>query len=138
MKEFVQETVSKRFQKLPEEVRDTILSDDVTNALANAMRTAQLTEEQTQSCNQQATLVAVGLSTSKDFEEYVKKNLSLDDTAVTKLLEDVNAHVFSLVRNSLMQVLQTRKSEDKKNDQQKNGVGEKKEQTVDPYREPVA
>lgn len=94
MKEFNQEIVSKRFRQLPSVVQDAILSESLASNLHELMDTAQLTSDKRKECNQQVTLVLVGLATTKDFKEYVFSDLKLDkniaqnlyDTAVTKVV----------------------------------------------------
>lgn len=128
MKEFNQETVTKRFTQLPGAVQDLILSDTLANTFLTSMQAADLSPEKVTECNQQATLVLVGLSTTKDFKEYVVNELGLRAPIAQALFETVSAQVFIPVRDCLLKAF----------DQNKKVVTSEKqagESHSDPYRE---
>ncbi len=125
MKEFVQEEVSKRFKQLPDVVQSAILSEELANALHSAMHTAELTKENITICNQQATLVMVGLATTVEFKKNIESEMSLDKTVAQILFEDISANVFNPVRKSLLDVLE------------KNDTSNEKNIQPDPYKEQV-
>jgi len=125
MKEFNQDAVSKRFRQLPIEVREVILSDEIAFALLGAMQNAGLTQEKMKECNEQATLVLVGLSTTKEFREYTH-GIFLDEDKAQTLFDTVSTQVFIPVRDSLLKAFdQNRTPETAKNT------------NTDPYREAV-
>jgi hypothetical protein len=109
MKEFNQETVTKRFTQLPGMVQDLILSDDLANSFLASMQTAGLSDVKMSECNQQATLVLVGLSTTKDFKEYVINELGLKNDTAQTLFESVSSQVFIPVRDCLLKAFDLHK-----------------------------
>jgi hypothetical protein len=126
MQKYDYTAVHERFTKLPGEVQDAILSDDLAEKFAAAMETAGLTSEQKKTCNEQATLVLVGLSKMVEFESFANAELGLNEVAAHQLTADVKKHVFDPVRQALVDVMA----------KQKNGSEDKK-QDGDPYKEPV-
>jgi hypothetical protein len=127
MKEFNQEIVSKRFGQLPSVVQDAIFSESLASSLHESMHTAQLTADKCVECNQQVTLVLVGLATTKDFKEYVFSDLKLEQAIAKKLYDTVVTKVVLPVRDTLL------KSFDTANDAGK--VDGQEDAETDPYRE---
>lgn len=127
MKEFVQETVTKRYAQLPEEVQRVILSDELANSLRDAMLEAKLDTIQTTQCNQQTTLVIVGLSTTKEFREFIFNELSLSEEKALTLFDTISTSVFAPVRDTLL------KAFDKNTQPEQTNTP-----PADPYREQVA
>jgi hypothetical protein len=128
MKEFNQEQVTKRFTQLPGAVQDLILSDALANTFLASMQTANLSPEKVTECNHQATLVLVGLSTTKEFKEYVMNELGLRAPVAQILFETVSAQVFIPVRDCLLKAF----------DQNKTAIADEKQPETshsDPYRE---
>ncbi len=127
MKEFIQEKVSERFAKLPEAVQTVILSDEVADGVLKAMTDAGLSEEKMKVCNQQATLVAVGFTTTKDFKEFVTNELDLGREKADALFTAISASAFTPIRDKLLEVFDAKGIEAK----------ETATSTTDPYRENV-
>jgi len=109
MKQFDHKQVRQRFLTLPESVQDAILSEELADAFAAAMTHAGLQGDRMRVCNQQATLVAVGLATTVEFEAFVKSDLRLDETRANKLLGAVHASVFTPLRKALVTALEQKK-----------------------------
>ena len=116
---FEHDKVHERFVKLPASVQDAILSEELVHSFANAMRTAGLSPEQMRQCNEQATLVLVGLSKTVEFESFATTELGLNEVDAHNFITAIKRDVFTPVRDALVQAVQ------------------EKQQSADVYREPV-
>jgi len=125
MQKYNYSAVHERFTKLPEEVQDAILSDELATKFAETMESAQLSKEQRKNCNEQATLVLVGLSKMVEFESFANAELGLNEVVAHKLTTDVKKHVFDPVRQALMDVMAKKKP----------SAADTKQS--DPYKEPA-
>ncbi len=125
MKKFNQEKTTERFRQLPDSVQNVILSEKLADALHKAMHSAKLSESDIKTCNQQATLVMVGFSTTSEFQKYIKSELPLGAGSAETLFDDIKSNVFNHVRKALMEILNN------------NPAQSKRESTseTDPYKE---
>jgi hypothetical protein len=123
MQTFNQQEVSKRFQQLPEMVQELALSDPLCNALESTIASLELSETKALECNEQITLVLVGLSRVEDLEEYVKTDLGFDTEKTATFMNALRTGVLTPMRQALLTSL---------NEKQ---VSPQPSSTVDPYLE---
>ena len=90
MKQFYQDEVSSRFQRLPYDVKGVILSDQLANSMLAAMNEANLEDSIRTEFNNQVTLIVVGLATLKDLHEYLRNDLKLEQN-VARSVEGIIA-----------------------------------------------
>ncbi|HCC04779.1 TPA: hypothetical protein DEP58_00555 [Patescibacteria group bacterium] len=107
MKTFDQKTVTERFARLPDGVKDIILSDVTTESIRALTEVAGLGEKDKKVCIEQITLASTGLSTTKDFKVFVTSELPIDPQKATALFEGVVQHIFNPVREALLLSLGT-------------------------------
>lgn len=107
MKEYIQETVSKRFRQLPNDVQDVILSDTLATALKTALESAHLSGEDFEACKKQVTLVLVGLATTKEFKAYLSEDAKLAPPVTEMLFSTLSSTVFVPVRDCLLKAFDT-------------------------------
>lgn len=136
MKTFDQKTVTERFAKLPEKVKDIILSESTTESIHTITATANLEGENKKKCIEQITLVSTGLATTKDFKGFVDSELSLSPVDATKLYEGVVQYIFSPVREALIDSL-GKKTDNKEESSAPNTPSTKEtvSKNTDPYKE---
>ena len=135
MKTFDQKTVSERFARLPDGVKDIILSDATTESIRTLTEAAGLEEKNKKVCVEQITLASTGLSTTSDFRTFVTSELNIDPQKATALFEGVVQHIFNPVREALLLSLGTVADTNKP-----SGTALQKEDVpggTDPYREQV-
>lgn len=102
---FSQENIAQRLSKLPEKVRNGILSSTITEAISSSVRLIGLEGDKKKECIEQITLVATGLSTTKDFKEYIATKLQVENEKAVPFFEGVVQNVFSPVREALLDSL---------------------------------
>lgn len=131
MKTFDQKTVTERFARLPEGVKDVILSDSTTESIREIMKEAGLEGETKSACIEQITLASTGLSTTKDFKDYVMNDMNLDPQKANTLFEKVVHKIFNPVREALLLSLGTTPEEPPQGSEPVST----KDTGSDPYRE---
>jgi hypothetical protein len=104
------------------------LSDDLTDIFSTILDSAGLSPEKRTECNQQATLVLVGLSTTKEFKAYIVDDLKLDTATAQTLFDSISANIFIPVRDCLLRAFDTIKNSETKQ-------VSKEDTHSDPYRE---
>lgn len=135
MREYNQETVSDRFVKLPESVQDAILSDTLTNEIRKATEAAGISGENKKRCVEQITLVSVGLSTIKDFREFVQTSLKLPREKASSFEDAISKNVFEPIKRALVVALQNPPQGGSVTTAVNGTMGETSTKSVDPYRE---
>ncbi len=126
MKKFDQDIVTKRFSQLPESIQDMLLSEDMSDVLKNSISKSGLEDSKKKEFKQQITLVSVGLSTSKDFKEYLVSLFAENTAKVDEIYNYVTENIFIPIRNTLIKELENNK---------KVKQNTEKEETTDPYKE---
>ncbi len=125
MKNFDQDIVTKRFSQLPESIQDMLLSEDMSDVLKNSINKSELEGFKKKEFKQQITLVSVGLSTSRDFKEYLVSLFANDSKKINEIYEYVTKNIFIPIRNTLINEIENNKKV-KQNTEEK---------TSDPYKE---
>lgn len=136
MKTFNQEETTKRFTKLPENVQELILSDEISDAIGKVTESAHITGEKKQECIQQITLVSVGLSTTKDFHEYVHTTLNLPEEIATSFEDQVTQDIFHPIKRTLLRALENINSNSKAPLPENYTTNPATHNSSDPYKEP--
>lgn len=135
MKTFNQEETTKRFTKLPESVQELILSDEIADAIGNATDSAHITGEKKRECIEQITLVSVGLSTTKDFHDYVQNTLLLPEEIASAFEEQVTQDIFHPIKRTLLNALENINSS-KIPSPENYTTSPSAQEASDPYKEP--
>ncbi len=110
MKMFDQKEVSRRFAQLPETVQDVGLSEALGDALQQAITNAGIVGNRIKECNQQITLVLVGLSRVEDLEAYVKNDLGFDAQKTATFMTALRVGVLTPMRQALLASLGNREA----------------------------
>jgi hypothetical protein len=121
---FKQETVTKRFSRLPESVQDLILSDSLSSSLHNIIHSQEVKQEKQKEFNEQITLAMVGLSSKNDLKTYIANDLGVDESKIADILNKVDSEILTPIKDMLLKEL----------DKMKN----KQAINADPYKEQTA
>ena len=135
MKTFDQKAVTERFTRLPEGVKDVILSDATTESIHKLTEDAGLEGDAKRTCIEQITLASTGLSTTNDFKLFVTTELHLDPQKATSLFEGVVQQIFNPVREVLLLSLGTASDTSKPSDTTNTLPSKEAPEHSDPYRE---
>jgi adenosyl cobinamide kinase/adenosyl cobinamide phosphate guanylyltransferase len=120
---FKQETVTKRFSKLPESVQDLVLSDSLSSSLHNIIHSQEIKQEKQREFNEQITLAMVGLSSKNDLKIYITNDLGLDENKTANVFNKINSEILSPIKDMLLKEL--------------NKMKNKHANNTDPYKEPT-
>ncbi len=101
MDEETKKIIKERFDALPKNIQDTILSTNYQEALIEFGKKYQLNVEQLGILERETTLVMMGLTSLKDFEVELTRELNIDKVKGNQIVNDINEKVFLKVRESL-------------------------------------
>lgn len=105
-----QPDVQTRFYKLPEEVRDVILSPEVATIFSETVRTHNLTQTQFIAYGKEVVRVMVGLATTKDFRTHVAELAVVSKETEDVFVRSVEQGMFKPVRDAIIRALEEKRS----------------------------
>lgn len=132
-----QREVAERLGKLPEKVRNFILSNTTHQYMQRAVASAGLSEEKAKLCIEQIIRGATGLATTQDFKTFASSKLSLEATQVSTLVDEVTQNIFNPIREVLLTSLENKSSTPTNGNQGSPAEKEGSSSTTDPYKEQV-
>jgi hypothetical protein len=101
MKQFTAEQIQKRFETLPQEIKDAIASTDVHDALKAISTKYSLHIDQQGELVDQVGLVMLGLSPAKSFVSNLSQAAEIDAPTAAKIAADINSQVLDKIRSSM-------------------------------------
>ena len=101
MDEKVTNEIKENFDSLPESIKELILSPQYENSLIEISKKYQLTTEQSGILEQEATLVLMGLTPIKDFDNELQKELKIDNVKSYNISADISTEIFAGVMTLL-------------------------------------
>jgi len=104
MDEKVKKEILQRFEQLPKDIQNVILSSDFPSKIDVIRQKHQLTEEQGTDLSNEAMFVMIGLERPNDFIENIRKNIGLPTEKANMVAGEVNDTVFKQIRESLKNV----------------------------------
>ena len=101
MDENTKKIIKERFDSLPENIQELIMSSNYENTLIDIGKKYQLNVEQMGILERETTLVIMGLSPTKDFEIELTRELSVDKIKGNQIVAEINEKIFLAIRDLL-------------------------------------
>ncbi|MFA5987625.1 MAG: hypothetical protein WC797_03180 [Candidatus Paceibacterota bacterium] len=98
------EQVNNRFDKLPEDLKDAILSVDTANIMLTVGQGHQLHVDQIGEMADEAGLVLMGFTPPTQFVGNISRRLKVDRLVANEIANDINEKLFVKVRDSLKKI----------------------------------
>jgi hypothetical protein len=102
--EYTKEQLREKFQKLPKDLQQTLLSDDLGIGIQIIGRDTNITPEQALDVEDEAVAILMGTSNPKDFIHNIQSKLNIDQEKARVIAERVNEEIFQPVKESLKTV----------------------------------
>ena len=140
-KEYTREELWKLYQKLPEELKEAIFSEETAENIWNICERNNV--EKISSVAKYVGNVLVGVLPPEDFQETLEKELKIKKEVAKKVAQEINRFIFFPVRPALEQLYKTgvtplEKRPEKPSEQEKiEEEKPKKPPKPDIYREPI-
>ncbi len=99
--EYTQEKLKEKFQKLPKDLQQILLSEDLGVGIQLIGRDASITPEQALDIEDEVVAVLVGTSHPKDFIRNIQTKIGVDGEKAHAIAERVNEEIFQPVKESL-------------------------------------
>lgn len=106
MDEDTTKIIKEKFDALPKEIQEVILSSNYEETLLEIGKQYNLNVEQLGILEREATLVMMGLTPTKNFEAELTHELNLDKTKGAQIVKDINEKIFLKIR-SLLKLMNT-------------------------------
>lgn len=100
-KQYSKEELWKLYEKLPEELKDTIFAEDTANSIENICRRNELEEEQIPKVAELVGYVLLGILRPEELEEALEKEMKLKKKPAKKIAQELHRLVFFPVKGSL-------------------------------------
>jgi hypothetical protein len=104
MGEETQKIIAEQMKKLPNEVREAILSIDYEIKLQEIYKRQRLLIDQAQKLETETSLVLLGLEPISDYISNLEKNLNITPDKAQEVALDVDENIFKKVRTSLQKI----------------------------------
>lgn len=101
MDEDTKKIIKKKFDRLPESIKELILSSNYENTLIEIGRKYNLTVEQMGMLEKETTMVMMGLIPIKDFQEDLTRELQVSQDKGFQITTDINEKIFLRIRELL-------------------------------------
>jgi hypothetical protein len=111
MNEDTAKMIKARFDALPQSIQEAILSSDYENTIVELGKKYGLTVEQMGTLEQETTLVMMGLTKTKDFEDELISEMHIDQAKSSQITKDINDQIFLRVRD-LLKLMNTEEGEE--------------------------
>jgi len=110
----IQKELRTRFELLPEEIKNTIISSEYQMKLFELARKYQLSYVDLGQLELETTMVLLGMTKPYNFLGDLKAVIKKNDTVMAALVDEIDTQVFSAIRASLV-LLHQEKEEDREN-----------------------
>jgi len=154
MLQYSQEQLWKLFEKLPDDLKDAILSEDTANTIREICQRNEIGEEDMPKLAKMVGDVLMGLLPPEEFTETLEKELKADKEQAKRISREVNRFILFPVKNSLeefykeirfapggrlvkQEVKKEASEKEKPGLKEKPKLKEKKPVGADIYREPI-
>ena len=104
MDESLKKEILRRFEKLPRDIQQVILSSDFPSKIEEIRKKHNLTDEQAADLNNESTFVMIGLERPADFVDNIQDALKLSQESANAIAIEVNEMVFKEIRESLKRI----------------------------------
>lgn len=101
MDENTTKIIKERFEALPEDVQEVILSSDYENTLLEIGKQHNLNVEKLGILERETTMTMMDLIPTKDFENELTRELGVDKEKGSQIVKDINEKVFFRIRELL-------------------------------------
>jgi len=102
--EHTKEEIQKKFEALPNDVREAISSVDTSNIIVDIGEKYELNHEQIDKLIYESGLVMLAITHSDDFLNKIRKELELSRDQAEKIVKDLNEKIFLKIRFSLRKI----------------------------------
>ena len=93
--------IKEKFDSLPKEIQDIILSSNYQDSLLEIGRKYQLNVEQMGIMEQETTIAMMGLTPTTDFEKELTRELNIDSAKSSEIAKDISEKIFFKIRELL-------------------------------------
>lgn len=110
--EYTPEQIEKKFESLPEDVKDAISSVETTNIILEIGKENKLQIDEMGELVDETGLVMLGFTKSEDFVSHIKNRLNVSNEIAEKLAREINEKVLLQIRESLKKMHEKPKEEE--------------------------
>ncbi|MEK9184921.1 MAG: hypothetical protein AAB866_02020, partial [Patescibacteria group bacterium] len=100
----LQITIKEKFNELPQNVKEAILSVDLPQKIQAIANKYALHLDQAGTIETEVTLVLLGLEKANNFAQNIKKELAISEDIANKIASDVSDEIFQEIRESLQEM----------------------------------
>lgn len=93
--------IKEKFDSLPKNIQDVIMSTNYQDAMIEIGKRYNLNVEQMGTMEMETTMVMMGLTPTQNFESELMRELHVDATKGNQVVTDINTQVFAKIRESL-------------------------------------
>lgn len=111
MDENTTKIIKEKFDSLPENIQELIMSSNYQDTLIELGRKYQLNVEQMGILERETTLVLLGLSPTNTFETELTRELNIDKMKGSQIVTEINEKIFITIRD-LLKLMYTPKGEE--------------------------
>ena len=101
MARYSQQFIEEQYQKLPEDLKQAIYSEDIALKLFELGRKYGITIEKNGFLAEEVGYLMLGLSRPEDFPKYVKERLDFNDEETVEVVKDINQLILYPLRQAL-------------------------------------
>ena len=101
LKEYSREQLWKLYEKLPQELKETIFSEETAESIGEVCDKNRVEEEKISEVARYTGRVLVGLLPPAEFQETLERELKLKKEKAKKVSQEINRFVFFPVKSSL-------------------------------------
>lgn len=141
-KEYTKEQSWEIFKKMPEELREAVMSEKTAEAVFDACIDNGVDDERISEVARFAGRVLMGLIPPEEFQDILKEELKIKEETAKKISREINRFVFYPVKPLLEEINKTEAQKEKPGKIEKEPEKTEKEEpktssASDSYREPV-
>lgn len=122
--EYTQEQINKRFEELPDDIREAITSVETSDELQNISNKHGLMLDQTTELMDETGLRLLGLTPSNKFIYNLEKRLKITNEKATDIAEDISSIVFQKIKESLQETQEEGSNENDDYDEQIHNIND--------------
>lgn len=102
--ENIKENLSKKYDDLPEDVRNSIFSVDSNSTVEEIAKKYKLSIDESGKLADEVGLLMLGITHPKDFITNISRRLGVEESEAREITVEVNKNIFSKVRESLKKI----------------------------------
>jgi hypothetical protein len=102
-----QDILKTQFQKLPKNLQDAITSVSLQEKLKKVVKKFMLHIDQAGALENETVLVMLGLESSDDYRENIRRALNIADGRAEMIANNINQEIFLQIRETLKEISQT-------------------------------